>query len=259
MSNDFQKYLPIALEMAEEARRLALQYFRTPVAVDIKPDQSPVSQADKAIESAWRQTLKTHCPAHGILGEEFGREGITNEYVWVLDPIDGTRAFLAGMPTFGCLISLCHKGEPVIGIIEHPATEQRLVGIKGKQTTLNGAEIHTRECEHLSDATFSTTSPFLFSRPMHGVIRGIMGSMGSNVLGKDCMAYSMLAAGHVDVVIEAGLKPYDFCALAPIVEGAGGQITDWQNQRLSLQSNGSVLVTGSRALHEDLQPQLASF
>ncbi len=259
MTSPYASFLALANTMADDARRIALHYFRTPVENTLKPDLSPVSQADQAIEAAWRKRIAETFPEHGILGEETGQTKTDAEYVWVLDPIDGTRAFLAGMPTFGCLIALCHKGVPVLGLIEHPATKDRLIGLSGEASTLNDKPIKTRSCETSSDATFSTTSPFLFARHMHGLIRGIMSNMKNNVLGKDCMAYSMLASGHVDAVIEAGLKPYDFCALVPVIQGAGGIITDWQNQPLTLQSDGKVIVCGSAGLHTELQPQLANF
>ncbi|MCO5555253.1 hypothetical protein L7F22_008797 [Adiantum nelumboides] len=196
--------------------------------------ESPVTIADQAAEQAMRSLVSKRFPSHAIFGEEWGLKSPAEdiEFVWVLDPIDGTKSFITGKPVFGTLISLVYKEIPIIGIIDQPVLHERWVGVKGKKSTLNGQEIATRPCSSVSNAYLYTTSPHLFSGAAAEAFSRVRDKVKAPLYGCDCYAYGLLAAGHVDLVIESGLKPYDYLALVPVVEGAGGMLTDWKGQPL---------------------------
>jgi len=241
-----QPHLDLAQRLADAARPIAKKYFRTPLAVDAKDDQSPVTIADREIETEMRRLIEETFPDHGILGEEHGTVRGDADYVWVLDPIDGTKSFITGKPLFGTLIGLAHKGEPVLGVIDQPISGERWLGAKGHPATFNGKPIKTRACKTLGDAVMYTTSPLLF--PTEGGFLNAYHYLERNVklpmFGGDCYSYGLLASGFCDIVCETGLNPYDFAALIPIVEGAGGSITDWNGKPLTLSSKGDVLALG---------------
>ena len=241
--------IALAHALADAARPIVKRYFRTPVEVDDKADASPVTIADREVESAMRAILTARVPSHGILGEEWGAEHMDAEWVWVLDPIDGTKAFITGMPSFGTLIALCRHGRPVLGIIDQAITDERWVGAVGHGSSLNGQSIHTRACPDLSLAYAYTTDPAYFQ----GRDTAAWGRVSSRLklarYSSDCYGYALLATGFCDLVIENGLKPYDYAALAPVIEGAGGIITDWAGQPLSIASNGWVCAAGDARLH----------
>jgi inositol-phosphate phosphatase/L-galactose 1-phosphate phosphatase/histidinol-phosphatase len=246
-------YLRLAHAMADEAGQIARRHFRTSVPVEIKKDDSPVSLADREIERKCREILAAEVPDHHILGEEEGgdADAASSGWAWVIDPIDGTRAFLAGVPTFGVLIALCKDGVPVLGVLDQPIMRDRWVGVLGEATTLNGMPIRTRACLRLEDATFSTTSAFLFRESDQKSIRRIADTARSTVYGKDCVAYGLLAGGWVDVVVESGLKAHDILALVPIIEGASGVLARWDGMPLSIANshNGvDVVACGDESL-----------
>jgi inositol-phosphate phosphatase/L-galactose 1-phosphate phosphatase/histidinol-phosphatase len=241
--------LSLALRLADAARPVVRRYFRTPVTVDDKADASPVTIADREAEAAMRALLTAERPAHGILGEELGRERCDADWVWVLDPIDGTAAFITGKPSFGTLIALCHRGRPVIGIIDQAFTDERWVGVAGRPTTLNGAPVAVRSCGALGLASAFTTAPELFGPDTRPAWDRLAGQVKRVRYGCDCYAYALLASGFVDLVVEAGLKPYDYAALVPVIEGAGGVMTDWAGAPLDLESDGRVCAAGDGALH----------
>jgi len=230
--------------LADAAGAVIRRYFRTPVAIDDKADASPVTIADREAETAMRALTETAFPGHGIIGEEHGRVRADAEYVWVLDPIDGTKAFITGKPLFGTLIALVHRGVPVLGIIDQPVTGERWIGIRGEPTRFNGALIAARRCGGLDRATLSTTSPDLFHGADAAAFARLAKRCKLTVYGGDCYAYGLVASGFIDLVVEAGLKSYDFCALAPIVAGAGGAMADWQGKPLTLASDGRVVAAG---------------
>ncbi len=236
--------------MADAAGAAVRPLFRTPLAVYDKEDRSPVTIADRAAEEAMAALIRARFPAHGIIGEELGRSGGEAEFVWVLDPIDGTKSFISGIPLFGTLIALCRRGRPVLGLIDQPISRERWVGAEGRATTLNGRRISCRACAALSSATLFATTPEMFA----GAEREAFGRVASAAklvrFGADCYAYGMLAAGFIDLVVEADLKPYDFCAMVPIVEGAGGIASDWEGKPLTLSSDGRVLIAGDRRVHQ---------
>jgi inositol-phosphate phosphatase/L-galactose 1-phosphate phosphatase/histidinol-phosphatase len=243
------EFLRLAEALADAAGAAIRPCFRAPIAVDDKPDSTPVTAADRAAESAMRELIERRFPEHGILGEEFGRVRPEAEFVWVLDPIDGTKSFISGVPLFGTLIALARRGRPILGVIDQPISRERWVGAMGRPTTLNGAAIRVRPCRDLAAATLFATSPDMFAGADAPAFARLKAAVKLARFGADCYAYGLVAAGFVDLVAEAQLKPYDFCPMAPIVEGAGGVVTDWQGAALDLAADGHVLAAGDHALH----------
>jgi inositol-phosphate phosphatase / L-galactose 1-phosphate phosphatase / histidinol-phosphatase len=250
--------LALAIDLADAAGEAIRPYFRRPIAVDDKPDLSPVTAADRAAERAMRDLIAKRFPAHGIIGEEFGPEREEAEFVWVLDPIDGTKSFISGVPLFGTLIALARHGHPILGIIDQPISRERWIGAAGRPTTLNGTPIRCRPCAGLAAATVFATSPDMFKDDDALAFARIAAAAKLVRFGADCYAYGLLAHGFIDLVIEASLKPYDFSAMLPIVEGAGGIATDWRGAPLSLASDGRVLVAGDRRAHQQALALLAA-
>ncbi|WP_421882065.1 histidinol-phosphatase [Pacificispira sp.] len=245
-----QEWIDLAHRLADIARPIARQYFRTPLSIIAKQDDSPVTIADRSIEAAMREEIEKTFPGHGILGEEHGSVRLDAEAVWVLDPIDGTKAFVTGMPSFGTLIACCVAGRPVLGIIDQPIQEERWLGAAGRVSTYNGAEIAVAGRETLAESVLYATGPEMFvGTPEEARFARLRDAMRFTRYSGDCYAYGLLAAGHVDLVVEAQLQPYDYCALAPVIEGAGGTITDWDGKPLSIESDGRVVAAGSTALH----------
>jgi inositol-phosphate phosphatase / L-galactose 1-phosphate phosphatase / histidinol-phosphatase len=239
----------LANSLADAARPIAARYFRTPVTVDDKSDQTPVTIADREAETAMRALLNKHVPAHGIFGEEHGVERADAEYVWVLDPIDGTKAFITGLPIFGTLIALLHRGVPVLGIIDQPISRERWLGAAGRPSTLNDKPIKVRSCAALDRAYVYSTAPQMFGGALARRHEALAEKVKLFRWGGDCYAYGLLAAGHVDLVVENELKLYDFAALVPVIKGAGGLATDWRGRELNMTSDGSILAAGDPAVH----------
>ena len=196
-----------------------------------------------------RELIAARFPDHGIIGEEFGREREDAEFVWVLDPIDGTKSFISGVPLFGTLIALAHRGRPILGVIDQPIQRERWIGAEDRPTTFNGAPVRCRACPDTAAATLFATSPDMFTGADAAAFRRLAGAAKLVRFGADCYAYGLIALGCVDLVVEASLKPYDFSAVAPIVAGAGGIATDWQGQPLSLASDGRVAAAGDQRAH----------
>ncbi|MFC0410046.1 inositol monophosphatase family protein [Roseomonas elaeocarpi] len=244
-------FLAAAESAADLAGRVIRPLFRSALLVEAKGDASPVTKADRDAEWAIREHLLTHFPEHGVIGEEHGSLRPEAEWVWVLDPIDGTRAFVTGRPLFGTLIGLLHRGRPVLGIIDQPVTGERWIGLAGEATRFRGPFGGTagcRPCPGLDAAELSCTSPSIF-RPEEAAARdAICGAVRRVTWGGDCYSYGLLALGLVDVVVDSTMKPWDWAALVPVVEGAGGAVTDWDGQPLTLESDGTVLAVGDRAL-----------
>lgn len=229
----------VAAACADAAAEVTTRFFRSPsLAVDSKSDASPVTVADRAAEAAVRAVLAARVPSHAVFGEEAGmtrgdNESGGSEYLWVVDPIDGTKSFITGKPLWGTLVALLHRGEPVLGLIDQPVLRERWLGLKGEKTTFNGVGISTRPCSKLGDAYLYATTPHMFS---DGKIEEAWARVRDEVriplYGCDCYAYGLLALGHADLVVEADLGPYDYLAIAPVVEGAGGRMTDWRGGAL---------------------------
>jgi inositol-phosphate phosphatase / L-galactose 1-phosphate phosphatase / histidinol-phosphatase len=251
--------IALAERLADAAGAAILPYFRGAFGLEAKDDDSPVTLADRAAETAIRQILEAERPDDGIIGEEFGsvRPGAARQ--WVIDPIDGTTSFVAGRPIFGTLIALMQDGWPVLGIIDQPVAKERWTGVVGHPTLFNGAIVRTRACLQLSDALLATTSPSLFSNhdAEHFMSLAAKTAHRRLIWGGDCYNYGLLASGHVDLVVESGLKLHDLAALVPIVEGAGGQMCDWSGEPLSADSAGDVIALGDPARLEDVLEALA--
>lgn len=240
----------LAARLADAARPILKGYYRTSIPVDGKADASPVTRADREAEAAMRAILADAAPGHGVIGEEFGAENADADYVWSLDPLDGTRAFVAGKPQFGTLVALLHKGAPVLGVVDMPILEERWLGVFGRGTTLNGAPANTRQAVDLSTARLGTTSLEIFEGPGEmAAYRRLRAAVADCNFGGDCYNYAVLASGWLDLVLETTLKLWDFAALAPVVIAAGGAMTDWSGRPLTIDSAGDVLASSDPALH----------
>ncbi len=246
--------LALANALADAAGAAIRPYFRGSFGLESKADASPVTLADRAAEEVMRKLLSVEVPRDGIIGEEFGSERADASRVWVLDPIDGTTSFVAGRPIFGTLIALLQDGWPVLGIIDQPIAGERWVGAIGRPTTFNGKPAVTRRCRELDDAVLGTTSPHLFSAHEADHFLSLASKVARRriIYGGDCYNYGLVASGHVDLVVEAGLKLHDFAALVPVIEGAGGMMCDWVGNALNLDSAGDVIALGDPARLEDV-------
>jgi myo-inositol-1(or 4)-monophosphatase len=240
-------------ELASVSGETIRPFFRTALGVENKSAGGgfdPVTAADRAAEAAMRALIKKTFPAHGVVGEEFGPERPDAEYVWVLDPIDGTKSFICGMPAWGTLIALTRRGQPIYGMMHQPFTREHFVG-DGTAAHYRGPAgdraLRARPCAALQDAVLLTTSPLLMREADRNLFQRVEGAVRLSRYGGDCYAYCMLAAGHIDLVIETELKPYDVLPLIPIIEGAGGVITTWENGRPH--EGGRVIAAGDRRLH----------
>jgi myo-inositol-1(or 4)-monophosphatase len=243
----------LAQRLADAAAPVVRRYFRTRVDVDTKADSSPVTIADREAEAAIRAVLAAERPGDGIVGEEHGNTGEDADLVWVIDPIDGTKAFLLGLPLWGTLIALNDGERPVLGLMNQPFTRERFVGT-GLCAWNGGHVLHTRACAQLADAHVMCTSPDIFTADQRRAFDAVAADARLLRYGGDCYAYCMLASGHVDAVIEAGLQPWDVQALVPIIEGAGGIVTAWDGG--DVQHGGTVLACGDRRLHAALVARL---
>jgi histidinol phosphatase-like enzyme (inositol monophosphatase family) len=238
--------------LADAAGAVVTRYFRQAVPVETKGDASPVTRADREAETAMRALIEAEYPSDGIVGEEHGETRAAAARLWVLDPIDGTRSFVTGVPLFGTLIALAVDGVPIVGVIDQPVAGERWVGIAGAATTFNGAPVRTRACPALGAATLSTTGlEFLQGPGELAAFERVRQATGQFRQVPDCYGYAMLANGFVDLVVEAGLKPWDFAALRPVIEGAGGTVTDWQGRPLDLSSDGRIAAAGDGRCHAE--------
>lgn len=246
-----KNFLPLASRLADEAGKIIRRHFRKPFDVISKADESPVTIADRAVEERLCALIEKERPEDGILGEEFGSKKSQNGLTWVLDPIDGTKSFVIGRPTFGTLIALCEGDVPVLGVIDQPITKERWIGIKGKKATLNGKPVKTRRCKTLKNACAGSTTPAMFAKT-GPVYERIEKETKMLAWGGDCYMYGLLASGHMDLCVEASLSPYDFAALVPVVEGAGGFMSDWDGKPLTLKSDGKVIALGDAGLKKQV-------
>jgi myo-inositol-1(or 4)-monophosphatase len=230
-----------------------LPFFRTALAVENKLSRGfdPVTAADRAAEDAMRALIRKNFPEHGILGEEYGSEHTDAEYVWVLDPIDGTKSFIAGMVAWGTLIGLMRFGEPVFGMMHQPFTRERFTGDGGAAHYRGPAgdrDLHVRACAALSDAVLFTTSPLLMKAADRATFARVEDKVKLSRYGGDCYAYCMLAAGNIDLIIETEIKPHDIVPLIPIIAGAGGIVTTWDNG--PPQAGGRIVAAGDARVHK---------
>lgn len=250
--------IALAGRLADAASEVTRHWFRRLEAVDTKADASPVTVADRDAEAAVRRILADERPADGIVGEEHGTVRADARHVWVIDPIDGTKAFITGKPTFGTLVALLEDGQPVLGVIDQPVVGDRWVGAAGRPTLFNGAPARTRACADLGRAMLAATAPDMFQGPDAEAFGRVASRCAATVWGGDCYAYGLMAAGFGDLVIEACLKLYDFAALVPIVTGAGGVMTDWTGAPLGAGSDGRVIAAGDARMHREAVALLGS-
>jgi inositol-phosphate phosphatase/L-galactose 1-phosphate phosphatase/histidinol-phosphatase len=239
--------------LADISQPIAQKYFRTFNGEVAKEDDSPVTKADREIEAAIRLEIEKKFPQHGIIGEEYGEQNVEADFVWILDPIDGTSSFIIGRPIFGTLIALAHKGKPILGIMNQPFCKERWIGIAGQNATFNGKKIKTRNCTELSQAVMCSGSPFFFQNDDEKILKTISGltkyqKFGGVIYGGDCYSYTSLASGFVDIVIDPDLKVYDYAALVPIIEAAGGTVCDWKGNDLGLKSGVKILACANKEL-----------
>jgi myo-inositol-1(or 4)-monophosphatase len=247
---DLDRYVAAAVAAVDAAGGVIRPFFRGAVAADVKADQSPVTIADRDAEMAMRAVLSGLCPECGILGEEFGLERPEARLRWVLDPIDGTRAFITGRPTFGTLVALLDGDTPVVGIIDQPVTGERWIGAVGRPTQFAGTlggRVGTRACGDLAHAELSCTSPEMLGQDLPRW-RKLAGLVRRNYWGGDCYAYGLLALGQIDVIVECDLKPWDWAALLPVIVGAGGVVTDWQGNAPRVDGDGRIIAVGDPGL-----------
>ena len=259
--------------LAQVSGEVIFPFFRSAIRAEDKSLGGvfdPVTEADRGAEAAMRRLIAQTFPAHGVIGEEYGRDRPEAEYVWVLDPIDGTKSFVSGLPTWGTLIGLMHHGRPVYGMMAQPFTRERFYG-DGQRARLRTLapshgeappsewatrSLHTRSCPSLAEATLITTSPMLIGEADRAAYRRVESQVRLTRYGGDCYAYCALAAGFVDLVIETNLKPHDIVALAPIIAGAGGVVTTWEGGDAA--GGGRIIAAGDRALHEEARRVLAA-
>lgn len=251
-SEIFDDLAVFAMRLADLAGGLSLKYFRKELDIEHKADCSPVTVADREVEAAMRERIEQMYPSHGIFGEEHGKANIDAVHTWVLDPIDGTKSFITGMPTYGNLIALLEQGTPVIGIVNMPAMDERWMGIAGRPSLFNGFPCLTSDCQSLAEANIYATSLDIFDAPGLAAFERVSARAAMRRFGGDCYSYGLLASGHVDAVVEMSLEPYDYLSLVPIIEGAGGVITDWQGKALCQGSDGRVIAAASAELHAEI-------
>jgi myo-inositol-1(or 4)-monophosphatase len=249
-------------QLATASGETILPFFRTALGVDDKSTGGrfdPVTAADRAAEQAMRTLIRRHFPEHGIIGEEFGTHRHDAEYVWVLDPIDGTKSFIAGMPLWGTLIALTRLGEPVFGMMHQPFLRERFTGdgLAARYRGPAGArDLHVQPCASIADAILFTTSPLLMNEKDREIFQRVENAAKLSRYGGDCYAYCMLAAGHIDLVIETELKAHDIVPLIPIIRGAGGIVTSWEGG--PAEAGGRIVAAGDARVHEAAMKLLRS-
>ncbi|MFP8966021.1 histidinol-phosphatase [Pokkaliibacter sp. CJK22405] len=256
---ELEGYRDFAGQLADAAAQAIMPYFRKPMAIDNKKSQAfdPVTDADRAAERAMRELIELHFPAHGILGEEEENKAGSSPLTWVLDPIDGTRAFITGYPLWGTLIALNDGDYPVVGVMNQPFTGERFVGSPDGAFVVTGQEktrLATSGCQQLAEARITCTTLDMFTDEERAAYLRVAAQARLSRYGGDCYAYCMLASGHIDAVIESDLKPYDIQALIPLIEAAGGIITNWQGE--SAANGGAVIAAASKELHAAILPIL---
>ncbi len=238
-----------AERLADESRAMLQDAASRMPEIDIKSDLSYVTDADRKIEQRLREMIERQFPDHGIMGEEFGSRDLDAEFVWVLDPIDGTAPFVAGIPVFGTLIGVARGRRPWIGVIDHPATADRWVGVARERASLNGKPARTRGCAELAPALMTNSNPDFFHQTERRAFDALRQKVRYTQYGGSCYAYGVLASGRTDLAIDGGLDPVDIFAPAAVIEGAGGVVTDWSGKGITLEWKDLVLAAGDPVLH----------
>lgn len=244
-----QPYLDFTQELAQASGAVIRKYFRSPIAIETKSDQTPVTIADRQAEQLMRAMIQERYPNHGILGEEFETVNPDARYQWVLDPIDGTKTFVSGTFLFGTLIALLKDGRPMVGAINNPVLDQFLVG-DGGQTWLNSAPVKVRDCQFIEAATLLTTNPLTVHKYRNGAaFEGLARQAKIYRTWGDCHGYYLVATGFADIMIDAAMHIWDVAALIPIIEGAGGKITDYYGAD-AMSGEGAIATAGP--LHDQV-------
>ncbi|ANK80169.1 MAG: hypothetical protein TEF_04735 [Rhizobiales bacterium NRL2] len=249
MTGDLQTFADFAGELADRAGDFIRPLFRQPIEIVSKADESPVTEADRGAERVMRGLIGERFPDHGIVGEEFGAENPDAEWVWHLDPIDGTKSFITGSAQFVTLIGLTRHGKPVVGVINQPVNGERWLGVSGRPTVFNGRPVTTRACADLGAAALYTWGAECLEGENGPALRRLTESVGLRRFSADGYAYGLLAMGFVDIVVDDDLKPHDYLALAPVVEGAGGCISDWDGRAIEFGVGARTLACGDAAIH----------
>lgn len=259
--NDLELRLALACEIAQAARAITLPAFRTDIHAENKAggnEFDPVTEADIAAEKCLRAGIETNFPNDGIVGEEMADKSSDTAWSWCLDPIDGTRGFVAGVPVWSTLIAVCYQGKPVIGIIDMPALDERYIGAFGKawkETPEGKTDLKTRQCSRINDIILGCTEPMaMFSLGQKAAYEMIRRTARFSRLGLDAYGYALVASGRMDMILEASMKPFDILALIPVVEGAGGKITNW-NGGTDFE-DGTVACAGDPKLLDQVYPYL---
>ena len=251
-----EEFLSFAIGLADIVRPMVHVAEKERQNIEIKMDGSFVTQTDKAIELELRLKIENTYPNHGIFGEEQGNKNLNAEFVWVIDPIDGTAPFIAGIPVYGSLISLAWKGKPFIGIIEHPATNDRWMGVTNKFATYNDQPAHIKSCESLSKAFATCSNPDFMNETQRLSFERVKEIASYVQYGGACFAYGALANGKTDLAIDAGLQAFDLFAPAAVISGAGGVVTDWEGMPLNFSFQGDVIAAGDKRVHSEVLTRL---
>jgi len=269
-ADELEQVLTTAHHMADAAGRAIVPHFRALAAVENKLEgvtaevgpgsgngYDPVTVADRSAEEAMRQVLEKERPHDGIYGEEFGYQSGESGFTWVLDPIDGTRGFVCGLPTWGTLIALHNGQRSILGMMDQPVLQERFVGLVGDTTsaslqtrTTDAQAINCRGVSSLEESLLCITTPDIFTGDKHSQYLKLTNAVASTRYGTDCYGYAMLASGHIDLVVEPGLQPYDIQAMVPIIEAAGGVVTDWGGEAIA--TGGDVIAAANETLHQQV-------
>jgi histidinol phosphatase-like enzyme (inositol monophosphatase family) len=235
--------------LADEARSILREANAAPTDIQYKADASPVTELDRKIEARIRAHIDDRYPHHGILGEEHGSRDLDADMVWVIDPIDGTAPFIAGIPVYGTLIGLAQHGRPFIGVIDHPATNDRWTGVAGSFARHNGASVRTRRCELLEEAFVTNSNPDFLDDDEMRAFTVLKSRVRYVQYGGSCYSYAMLASGRTDIGLDAKFDPFDVFAPAAVIAGAGGLVTDWSGKAIDLEWGGQILAAGCAEMH----------
>ena len=249
--NDMKSFVVSAEQMADISGELIRIDRHKAFETEIKSDGSPVTSVDKAAEMSIRTIISQHHPDHGVIGEEHAAVAPESEFVWIIDPIDGTLPFIAGFPVFGSLIALLHNGTPVLGMINMPMTNERWIGGTNLPTTHNGTPVSTRPCAELSTALMSTSNPDFYDSATLPAFKRLQQATKLNVYGGSCLAYGQIASGRIDVGVDVQFDIFDYLALVPVITGAGGIITDWNGQPLDIKSGDRIIAAGDQRIHRE--------
>lgn len=244
-------HIAFAIRLAEAARAILARGDGSALGVEVKPDRSFVTRMDRLIEAEMRAMIRNAFPDHGIIGEEEPDENPGASHLWVLDPIDGTAPFILGIPVYGTLIALAVDGVPHLGVIDVPGVGGRWLGVTGQQTTLNGKPVRCRDCAGLSQAVMTNSNQDYMSATELPALNALRRATANRVYGGACLNYGRLAEGRSDLAMDAGQQVFDFAPFRPVIEGAGGVISDWEGRPVTVQSKGRILAAGDARCHAE--------